>query len=541
MRPALILLLFALSACGADPQPQTSSYAPDGSLAEAPANLRPHNVLLVSIDTLRADHLGCYGHSAPTSPQLDALAAAGVVFERATSCSPWTTPAHVSLMTSLYPEAHGILDYPSPGELDPKVATLAEILRAQGWRTAGFTEGGYAKGATGLGHGFDVFPSWPHDDAGFIGHELDPSRLLENADRALAWLDEHGRERFFLFFHTYEPHFEYRPPHKYLAQVAPSLDLKEEALKLSLAVHAWNQGRTLSPRQLGVLTRHTFQGGLRRMRFERSEALWATLGHFAENAWRDSPHFGEDLAYIGALYDAEIRFADDVVGRIFAKLEKLGVMEETLIVVTSDHGEGLMDHDEMQHGFHLYRELLDIPLIIRFPGRAHAGARHPGQVRSIDILPTVLDWIGLPQPATAQGSSLLTLLSDDTQEDQQGSSEWRVAFAEGLTIEGSEVDLRMIQDGRWKFLQNSKTGGESLYDLASDPRELRDVLSKVDPKVVAQLRLILDRVVAENAERASLFHVTPGRMNEQERRRLEALGYVQGDARENDGGDPQGN
>lgn len=518
MRLLIVISILVAVACGDAQAPPRSAYDPQGGLEHGPGKLRGHNVLLISIDTLRADRLGCYGYKAPTTPMIDALARDGVVFEHAISSSPWTTPAHISMMTSLYAESHGVYAYPKPGVLDPKVVTLAEILRAQGWRTAGFTEGGYAKGGTGLAHGFEEFPSWPHDEEGFISHELDPSRLIENAVRARSWLDEHGHERFFLFFHTYEPHFEYQPPAQFLAEVAPWLDLASENEKLAKAIATWNQGRALSAGQKGVLIRHQFQGDLHSNKIRHADRLLSMLGSFSEKRWSRSPTYAADLRYLNALYDAEVRFADEVIGSIVSKLEEMDLLEETLVIVASDHGEGLMERGVLQHGIHMHTELLHVPLVVRFPERANAQVRYSGQVRSVDILPTILDWIGLPVPHQAQGQSLLSLLGR--------GGEGLSAFAQGVVVSGGETDLRMYSQGRWKFLHDSRTGVEALFDVEADPRELVNVIAKADPQLVADLRKALEGVDAENRARAAMFDVAPGELSEREIERLEALGYV---------------
>ena len=521
LRRTRVISLFLLVACADESGQLRAEYGPDGSLAKSPDDLVRPNVVLISLDTLRADYLGAYGQALPTSPVLDDFAAESIVFERALSCSPWTTPAHLSLMTSLYPEAHGILDYPTPGVLDDRVATLAEILRAHGWQTAGFTEGGYAKGETGLGHGFETFPDWPHDDEGFISHELDPSRLLENAERALDWLAEAPEEPFFLFFHTYEPHYEYRPPLEYVQRIDPEFDHAREERRLIRALNAWNAREELTLVQVGILYRHVLQGGLRDKPVARQKALVERLERFAEHEWRASPGFEEDRHYIEMLYAAEILFTDEVVGRLFQRLRSMGVWEQSLILVTSDHGEGLLDHEELQHGNSLFDEQLHVPLIVRLPDGRRSGLRHSGQVRSVDVVPTVLDWIGLPAPRAAAGRSLLPLLDRD---------EPLPAFAEALTKPKRERNLKMVDDGRWKLVRNVQTGRELLFDLEEDPEELRDLVSAAPSSSAGaeldRLRVELERVARDNARRASELDVAPGEFSEAERRQLEALGYV---------------
>lgn len=509
----LLPALFVLGACAEEPELPRADYAPDGSLPRQPDELASPNVVLISIDTLRADYLGVYGQALPTSPVLDSLARESVVFERAIACSPWTAPSHVSMMTSLYPTVHGVLDYPFPDRLDAKVVTLAEILRAHGWRTGGFTEGGHARGGTGLGDGFEVFPDWARTD------EPAALRLVPNMERALAWLDA-GDEPFFLFFHTYEPHHEYRPPRASLALVAPDFDVAAERRRLVRALERWNEGAELTPVQLGVLYRHSLQGDLRDLPVRRHESLKRRFKEFSHGPWRGSPGYDDDLAYIRMLYAAEVRHADEVLARLFDRLRERGVWGRTLVIVTSDHGEGLMDHGELQHGGSLFDEVLRVPLIVRFPDGRHAGRRHPGQVRSIDVLPTVLDWVGLPLPRGAVGRSLLPRI---------GSEKPLPAFAEALLHGEYMFDVKGLDDGRWKLVRNLRTGQELFFDLATDPLERTNLAPEAAPSERARLRAALELQVEDNVERAVEYEVTPGEFTPAERDELEALGYVGSD------------
>jgi len=506
------LVLAALAACAdADRGVLRADYAPDGSLAQRPAELARANVVLVSIDTLRADYLGTYGQELPTSPALDALAEESVVFERALSCSPWTTPAHLSLMTSLYPAIHGIFEYPTPGVLDPRVVTLAEILRAHGWRTAGFTEGGHARGSTGLADGFERFPDWEPIETHY------PSRLSANVRRATHWLDEGPGEPFFLFFHTYEPHYEYGPPSAYVELVAPDFDATREERRLAGALNAWNAGGGVSLEQLGVLYRHHLQGRLRKLPVARREVLLERLEEFARSEWRGSPGFADDLQYIRMLYAAEIRRTDELLATLFDRLRDMGVWERTLVVVTSDHGEGLMDHGELEHGASFFDEVLRVPLMIRFPGGWHAGLRHGAQVRTVDVVPTVLDWIGLPVPRAAVGRSLLPLLGQDRP---------LPGFAEAWLKPRREDETKALDDGRWKLVRNLRTGQELLFDLAADPGERNDLADEGARGELRALRAELERVVERNAEQAADYDVAPGELSASQRKELEALGYL---------------
>lgn len=242
------------------------------------------------------------------------------------------------------------------------------------------------------------------------------------------------------------------------------------------------------------------------------------LGRFAEAQWSRSASFADDVRYLNALYDAEVRFADEIVGGLIAAIDRMGRLDSTLVIVTSDHGEGLMERGVLQHGVHLHRELLHVPLVMRFPGRAKAGTRRPDRVRIVDIVPTVLDWIGLPQPEQVQGRSLFDASKDGV--------EGRAAFAQGIVVPGAEADLQMYSQGRWKLIRDERLGSEALFDIESDPRELENLVGRADPTVVVALREALDQLVAENRERSARYPVAPGKLDRSEIERLETLGYI---------------
>lgn len=515
---ALLLLHALLSGCGGEPLPASPVYDGEGNLLRPLKEpLKDVNVLLLSIDTLRADHLGCYGYHRPISPHIDGLAEQGILFSQALSASPWTTPSQISILTSLQPSVHGVFAYPFPGSLDPGVVTLAEILRKQGFRTAGFTEGGYAKGATGLGHGFETFPEWPGDRESYFSHELAPSRLEENTNRLLAWLKQNSRERFFLFFQTYEPHFEYRPPLEYLQIVNPDFSAETEERALREAVARWNQAKPLSVEEEGILYRHFLQGDLNEFPLKRGRELTRVLHAFPAGKWKTSPTFRTDLAYIIDLYDAEILFTDACVGRIMEELKELELLDSTLIVFTSDHGEGLMDHGIVYHGKNLYDELLRVPLILRLPDGSGAGTTISDLVRTTDIMPTVLDFLGLPANRDAQGMSLLPLLA--------GRRSFRESLGEGLSIKGGEHDLVSLRTDRWKYVRHSRDGAEELYDLEQDPGEKVDVSDRF-PEVVKDLRERLSFLGGKNQKAAQKFSTAGRAFSEEDRGRLESLGYI---------------
>lgn len=523
--PAALVAAFPLAllllATGCTPEAPAGSYDADGNLvAEQVVTRTDFNVVLISIDTLRADHLGCYGYERDTSPNIDRLAGESILFERVNSCAPWTTPSYISLMTSLYPSVHKVYRYPNPGSLDAKAVTLAEILRGQGFATGGFTEGGYAQGKIGLDHGFTTFPGWPEDRGTYISHEFAPSRLQENMRRAFRWLAQNRDEKFFLFFHTYEPHYPYRPPAEYLRRIRTDWSEQDESRRLQAVLAKLNEEREPASEDRGLVYRHHLQGDLGTLPPADVRKLRAILKGFSLSEWTQSAGFQEDLDYVIDLYDAEILYADEAVGRLVDKLRSLNVFDRTLIVVTSDHGEGLMDHGRVDHGFNLYQELLHVPLILRLPGGQAAGSSVSVPCRLIDVMPTVLDALGLPAPHEAQGRSLLTLLEEGSRDEPE-----RDSLGEGLTLRDRELVLGSMRWGRWKYIRREDNGREEIYDLVADPGE-KDDLSGRQSSVLDKMRDRLQAARAANLEAGETLVPSATMLSDAERRRLDSLGYL---------------
>jgi arylsulfatase A-like enzyme len=316
----------------------------------------PHPIVVVDVDSLRADHLGCYGYGRPTSPSVDALAREAVRFEWAFSAAPETGPAQASLLTGLYPTSHGLTA--DGGRLADGVDTLAELLKGRGYTTAAFVDGGFMSPELGLGQGFTTYES---------------SRgggLAEVGPKALEWLRAHARESFLLLVHTYDAHVPYAPREPYrgqlLAGVAPP-----------------SAGFEPSP--------------------ERLEAVNRALA-----AGAPQPLPAADLAYTGALYDGEIRMVDAWVGELMAELRRLKLDRRATVVLVSDHGEELQEHGRLLHET-LAAAVTRIPLLIRLPGGQKAGV--VGKVvGGVDLAPTLLQLAGAPIPAVAQGRSLVPLI-----------------------------------------------------------------------------------------------------------------------------------
>ena len=356
--------------------------------------------ILISLDTLRADHLGAYGYGRPTSPFLDSLARRGTLFENAVAQLPGTLPSHMSIFTGLYPPEHGV--YPEVA-LSPLIRTLPEVLRAEGFPTAGHTEGGYVAGRYGFARGFEEWSDdWPMvERAGELVKSRDAVKRtfrlgLESLRRV------RDRDAFFLFLHTYSIHDPYDPPEPYRSLY-------------------WS-----GPPPPGAFA----PKGLDLAAFNRGERALAARA----------------VEYYKALYDAQINYTDDVLREFFAGIAELGLADSVTVIVTSDHGEEFLEHGKLVHE-QVYPECLHVPLLVLRPGQK-AGRRVSTLVQSIDLAPTVYELAGVP-PArrpSMSGRSLAPLLEGD------GSSLGRDAYAEAF-VTGDRAVYRQTEGGLFQYLR----------------------------------------------------------------------------------------
>ena len=422
-----------------------------------------NSVILVIVDTLRADHLGLYGYSRPTSPHLDAWASEGVVFERAFSTSSWTLPSVASIFTGHYPAAHRAgqrvkeTGFRASRRVDTELPMLAEQLRDHGFRTAAFINNPWLKPNLGIDRGFDLF------DKG-----RKKGRLAEGVvERAVNWLNENHQEKHFVVVHIMDPHVAYFAP--------------EPA-----------RGRFTET----VPGDNTFPVGRMRSIRRRIESLPEDRKEF-----------------IKAAYDEEILYVDIHLETFFRALEDLGLWGRSLVLLTSDHGEELFDHGGFEHGHSLYQELLHVPLIVWGPGIA--GARIGDAVSLVDIAPTVRDAVGLEREAISAGVSLWPTLTSRSRPPRE-----RSLFAEGTLYGQGRVAVV-----RWpyKLEIEEATGQRRLFDLSADPREIND-LAADEPELMERL----SREVAVLRSTATATEdLGDTELDEQTRRELEALGYVQ--------------
>jgi arylsulfatase A-like enzyme len=436
---------------------------------------RPPDVLLIVVDTLRADRLGPWGGPPGLTPFMDALAASGVVFTNAYSTSSWTNPAVASLFTSRYPSQHHVSQFDS--RLADDEVTLAERLGAGGWRRVGMVANFRLLGQLGFGQGFDAwFPEVAAREPKVRAHRIGQN-AIRFYDRQLAphpW-SRWTRHPLLLYLHFMEPHAPYDPPEAVRrARVgAPPAGVDEAAASAKLMDAArWND---LSP---------------------------------------------PELSYLERLYDGAVAGLDAELVRLFRRLRQRGLLDHTIVVLTADHGEEFDEHGGMQHGTALYEETVHVPLMMAGPGLP-AGQVVTDEVSLVDVAPTLLALLGLPPEPRFEGRSLL---------DRSGSR----AHPDGVLLEllpiADRLDLRRHTAGivrdRLAVLTPGPGGGtdeSETFDLSHDPHELRP-----DPPALAEqgaaLRARLAERRADLATRAGVAEIVP--LDQATRARLRALGYT---------------
>ncbi|MDH3745300.1 MAG: sulfatase, partial [Acidobacteriota bacterium] len=411
------------------------------------------NVVLVSLDTLRADRLGSYGYQKPTSPFLDSLAAGSFRFATAVSAAPWTLPSHRALFTGLYPTSRG----------GRSTRPLADVLWRAGYRTEGWAGGGVMDHRMGFARGFD----------NYRGHDW-----INDLDRLTKQLAESRDRKRFVFLHTYEPHDPYI--HTEFAEGLPSGRLK------------------------GV--------------FDKD--LWIRFDKIVTADERD---------YVRALYDGDIAYTDRQLGELFERLETSGSLEQTIIVVTSDHGEQFWEHGTWRHGQTLYDHQLLVPLILHLPRSLREGLGIDGtgvindQVRLIDVYPTLLDLLGIELEKETQGRSLVPLLLGQSLPPVD-------AIAESLNVDNKES--KAVRSPAHKFIRTRSSrpgatapwGADELYDLHLDPKESRNLATEQAERAA----LLSDHLesLTEGAWGRKEHLLERGPLDPDLEKRLKALGYL---------------
>jgi arylsulfatase A-like enzyme len=494
---AAVAMLLVVGGLGA-----AVGFWPGGSSAVRPAAEgsqaanRP-NVLLVTIDTLRADHVGCYGYDRPTTPVLDALAREGMLFTQAFAQSSWTKPSTASLLTSHYPTMHQMnLDHSKLAEAE---VLLTEVLQGQGYETAILSGNPWVTPEYGFDQGVDYFYS-VYDErfaraTVFMRALKRVNRFVDRHDtvynlikrgvqgelstterddilgaEAARWLAQPRAHPTFLYVHFMSPHHPYDPP--------PPFD------------RAFVQ----KPQDPPVTA------------YPRKSYF------FHEQGDRLPPEQYDDMV---GRYDGDILFVDTVFGKLLARMRELDLLERTVVIVTADHGEEFFDHSNWGHGHSVYNELLHVPLLVRFPARITANGRIDEPVMSVDVMPTILELASAPATGTFAGRSLVPLM------EGRAWSHSPEAFAELLYRYGQG---RALVQGEKKLVETivGQDRRTMLYDLKSDPGETRNILDGLPQPLPQERRLAEVRAWAEEHR----IDAAEAHVSEDMKGRLKALGYV---------------
>lgn len=430
------------------------AFAPGCTRREAES--RPRAVILIDVDTLRADGLSIYGNPRDTSPRIDEFARSGVRFDWAFSQAPYTLPSQISILTSLYPWSHGVVH--DDDRLGSEAVTLAESFLASGWETAAFVDGGFLKAEYGFSQGFETF------------EDVNGGGVASLEGPVFEWLRGRSRRPFFLFVHTYDVHSPYAPPpdlrRKFtesLPAPSPGFEPTSEVLESIRASHWGSEPRTLS------------------------EA---------------------DIDYARALYDAEIAGVDAWFGRLLDELDRAGLLDRAVIAVISDHGEEFQEHGSVLHE-KLYATVTRVPFLIRMPGGAR-GTVISNVVETIDLMPTLLELAGVASPEGLQGRSLAATVREGSEPEPRAAASYSPFYGEQraittdrdrliLTLDSARPELFRYREDLVESNDRAPNEPEAVEELArvlrrrvieTPPRNLVEELSWRSPELEAQLRAL---------------------------------------------------
>lgn len=469
-------------------------YAPN-----QPSTQQKPNVIFISLDTLRADHLGCYGYNRDTSPAIDAFAQESILFEECIATSSWTLPTHASIFTGLDPAIHGATGNYGNWRLPTRFDTLPELLHDEGYATAAFTEGVVIGGAKGFNQGFDVYSD------GVAKFPVPPGTAEVVIGQAMDWLKKHQDIPYFLFLHTYEIHDTYQPPPPFLGKFGP-------------------------PLPAGIST---------------SRDMGKKEGYLNfQEITKDHTSLMIDR------YDEEIAYTDFALSKLFAYLKESGLTDNTMVVLFSDHGEEFYDHDGLSHHQTLYREQLHVPLIIRMPGNTPPQGRIAPKVSQLDLFATIVEALDVDYTPPSTSFSLMPFLTpngDGSQYTRQYApahldlentmilSIENIAHKYILRTELSDAlskdwrKLRAMHDTTFESLLIGTSEGEEALFLYPEDKLEKNNQATANPETTKILRSLLkeSQKAAANTLPLARDEAEPtAPLSDAEREALEALGYL---------------
>lgn len=489
------------------------------------STLNDFNILFISLDTARADFFGCYGNGAVSTPAMDALASKGILFENFYTNINATLPAHASMMTGLYPAHHGVAR--NSMRLAASNLTIAEFLAGKNYKTAAFIGSFILSSTFGFHQGFQTFnENFSMNPSEYLEHQIQIgakqksdmithkknirqiTRKAEEVNEAFfRWLGRNQSEKFFAFVHYYDPHFPYLPPEKWHKKHLPSIP----------------PGTPLAQKDRRMFKK-TFQKKIDSNLIFRPSEIYRLK-------------YDEEINVLLKLYVSEIEYTDYAIGQLIEVLEKTNLRSKTIVIVTADHGENLVEHWEMNkffgHGFLTFETETRVPFVVSLPGIIPSGKRVQQIASHVDILPTLANLIGERFPSEIDGVSLVPDLFEDRallyrpiySEACMPYLKWQgVAMNVGWLNERNSASMRW---GEYKYVNMPRRNYEAVFQVAKDRAEEINILpqlGKQKPELLTALRNGLHdwRKKVSSGKIDATFQ-----LSEEDQEKLEALGYVQ--------------
>jgi arylsulfatase A-like enzyme len=471
------------------------------------------NILLLVLDSVRAGNMSCYGYGRPTTPELDRFAAEGALFEQAISVGCWTLPVHASLFTGRYPSAHGVTR--ARDALPQGSRTLGRRLEELGYRTACFSNNPYISESTGLTQGFGTTDDLWRRTRLYGAKRSRASVILKQLERRGGAASSLARGARLIK----RPQSMLKTWRRWRSRADSGARLTHERIRDWLAS---NDGG--APFFIFVNYMETHEGWKSHERYNpprpynrrflaRSVSFWRVARLTSANSRASTRRRDKDLEITRALYDGALNYLDSQVGELMRHLESVGLMEDTVVIVASDHGDSLGEHGHVGHRLYLYEQLIHVPLIVRYPARFAAGSRIPGLVQLCDLHPTILELAG----DGSEASDFESLLGAG----DACSREFVVA--ENTAPKSlDDVVMRMVRDQRFKYISSSN-GRVELYDLAEDPGETRNL---ADSWAAVELKMAERLKEWERALEPRRTDTDEAEYDEETMERLRGLGYV---------------